>query len=254
MSPGSETTPPRLVQGRVSLGLLRLTAPMLLGITASIAAGLLEAFLLARVGTAELAAYSFTFPVTGALMSLSLGISIGLSSVLARTVGRGDQDQVRRLASDGISLVTLVMLTVSLVGWLTIEPLFSALGADATTLPLIVNYMSITYVSMVFMAVPSVGANAMRATGDASISGTIMVSGSLLHMALSPFLILGLMGLPAMGLEGAAWANFIARVAICIITLSVLHYREHVYHLGNYSADGEEWQELLNWKRLLGGE
>ena len=79
-------------------GLVRLTAPMILGITANIGAGLVEAFFLARVGTLELAAYSFTFAVSGALMSLSLGISIGLSSVLARTVGSGD----RRATDHGV--------------------------------------------------------------------------------------------------------------------------------------------------------
>ena len=124
-------------------------------------------------------------------MALSLGISIGVSSVLARTVGSGNQAQVKRLASDGLSLVAVVMVTVSLIGWQTIEPLFTMLGADATTLSLIVDYMSIYYISLVLLAVPSVGANALRATGDASISGTIMVSGSILHKVLGPFLIFG---------------------------------------------------------------
>ncbi len=81
----------RLVQGPIGRGLLRLTAPMILGITASIGAGIVEAFFLAQVGTDELAAYSFTFPVTSAVMSLSLGISIGFSSVLAITVGSVNQ-------------------------------------------------------------------------------------------------------------------------------------------------------------------
>ena len=40
-------------------------------------------------------------------MSLSLGISIGVSSVLARTVGGGNQTEVKRLASDGLSLVAV---------------------------------------------------------------------------------------------------------------------------------------------------
>lgn len=238
---------PRLVQGPVSYGLLRLTAPVILGITANIGAGLAEAFYLGQVGTAELAAYSFTFPVTGALMSLSLGISIGLSSVLARTVGSGDKAGVRRLASDGISLVALVMLVFSAIGWLTIEPLFRALGADETTLPLIVDYMSIYYCSIVFMAVPAIGANALRATGDASISGTIMVSGAILHILISPFLIFGMAGLPALGIEGAAWANMIARVVLFFITLSVLHYREHLLSYANVTIS----QVLHSWRRIL---
>ena len=238
---------PRLVQGPVGEGLIRLTAPMILGITANIAAGLVEAFFLARVGTLELAAYSFTFAVTGALMSLSLGISIGLSSVLARTVGSGDQAQVQRLTSDGISLVALIITIVSIIGWLSIEPLFSALGADETTLPLIVDYMSIYYVSMVFMAVPSVGANALRATGDASISGTILVSGALLQMVLGPFLIFGLVGLPELGLQGAAWAALISRGALCAITMAVLRYRENLL---NYT--GLTFQAVFNsWQKIL---
>lgn len=238
---------PRLVQGPVSYGLLRLTTPVILGITANIGAGLLEAFYLAQVSTVTLVAYAFTFPVTGALMSLSLGISIGLSSVLARTVGGGDHDQIRRLASDGISLVALVMVTMSVIGWFTIEPLFRALGADATTLPLIVDYMSVYYFSMVFMAVPSLGANALRATGDARISGTIMVSGAILHMMISPFLIFGLLGAPEMGLTGAAYANLIARLILFTVTMAVLHYREHLlsYSQITIAAVANSWRRIL---------
>lgn len=243
----SPNTQPRLVQGPVSIGLLRLTAPVILGITANLGAGLLEAFFLAQVSTATLAAYSFTFPVTGALMSISLGISIGLSSVLARAVGSGDHDQIRRLASDGISLVALVMIVVSILGLLTIEPLFVALGADETTLPLIVDYMSVYYWSLLFLAVPSLGANALRATGDASISGTIMVSGAILHIIISPFLIFGLLGLPALGLEGAAWANLIARFVLFIVTMSVLHFREHLLSYSKITAQ----MVMKSWRRIL---
>ncbi len=239
--------PARLVQGPVGSGLLRLTTPLILGITASLAAGLLEAWYLAQVGTEELAAYSFTFPVTGALMSLSLGISIGLSSVLARTVGRGDQAQIKRLTSDGISLVAVVIILVSGLGWLTIKPLFTALGADHTTLPLISSYMSIWYFSMLFLAVPSVGANALRATGDASISGTIMVSGALLQMLFGPFLIFGLLGFPALGLEGAAIANLAARLIMFVITMSVLHYRERLLDYTNLTLRAvlHSWQQIM---------
>ncbi len=62
---------PRLTSGSVGSGLLRLTVPMILGISSSIIAGLVETWYLGQLGTIELAAYSFTFPVTGALMSPS---------------------------------------------------------------------------------------------------------------------------------------------------------------------------------------
>jgi putative MATE family efflux protein len=220
---------------------------MILGISSSVFAGLLEAWYLGRVGTLELAAYSFTFPVTGALMSLSLGTSIGVSSVLARTVGEGDQTQIRRIASDGLSLTALIMITVSIIGWLTIEPLFTAIGADETTMPLVRDYMSIWYISMVFMAIPSVGANAMRATGDASISGTIMVAGSVLQMILGPFLIFGLVGLPEMGLMGAAMANLIARVLIFVVTIYILSSREKLLDYSSLTLESV----TSSWRRIM---
>lgn len=237
----------RLVQGDVSHGLMRLTAPMVIGITANMAAALLEAFYLARVGTAELAAYSFTFPVIGALMSLSLGISIGLSSVLARVVGGGNQQEIQRLASDGVSLMAVVMLVMSVIGFLTIEPLFTLMGADESTLPLIKSYMAVYYCSLVFMAVPSIGANALRATGDARISGTIMVSGAIMQAILGPFLIFGLLGLPELGLLGAAYSHLIARVILFAVTFYLLHYREHLLRYADLSLA----MVLHSWRRIL---
>ena len=106
----SESSPPRLVQGEVGPGLLRLTTPVILGISANIVAGLAETAFLSKLGTEVITAYSFTFPISAALMSLSLGISIGVSSVLARTAGGGDKQKVKRIASDGILLIGLIMI------------------------------------------------------------------------------------------------------------------------------------------------
>lgn len=237
----------RLTEGPVGRGLLRLTTPMVLGISSNLLAGLLEAWYLGQVGTLELAAYSFTFPVIGALMSISLGTSIGLSSVLARTVGAGDQDRIRRLASDGITLTAVVMTLVAIAGYLTIDPLFTALGADETTLPMVRDFMSVWYISLVFMAIPSVGANALRATGDASISGTIMVAGAILQMVLGPFLIFGLFGLPELGLMGAALANLIARVALFFVTMWILHFREQLLDFRSMTIPGV----LDSWRRIM---
>lgn len=243
----SKTVSARLTEGPVGRGLLRLTTPMILGISSNLIAGVLEAWYLGQVGTLELAAYSFTFPVIGALMSISLGTSIGLSSVLARAVGSGDQDQIRRLASDGILLTGIVMSVVAVIGYLTIDPLFTALGADETTLPMVREFMSVWYISMVFMAIPATGANAMRATGDASISGTLMVGGAVLQMLLGPFLIFGLMGLPELGLMGAAVANLISRVVLFVLTLAVLHYREGLLDYQHMQLD----QVLHSWRRIM---
>ncbi len=226
---------------------MNLSVPMVLGISSSLIAAALEAWYLGHLGTLTLAAYSFTFPVSSALMSVSLGISIGVSSVLARTVGEGDGSMARRLATDGILLVSLAMLVLTLVGLFTINPLFTLLGADASTLPLVYDYVAIYYLALVFMAVPSVGANALRATGDAKISGTIMVAGSVLQIVLGPIFIFGWLGVPRLELAGAALAHLLARLIIFVITLYVLVYRERLLTFTGFSVSAL----FQSWRRIL---
>ncbi len=238
---------PRLTQGSVSGGLLHLTLPMILGISSSLVAAIFETYLIGLIGTNELAAYSFTFPVIGGLTSLMLGLSIGLSSVLARSVGGGNQSEIRRLATDGISLMALVMIVAAVVGGLTIELLFSALGAGPDTLPIIKSYMIVWYVGLLFYSLPSMGANALRAMGDARMSGTIMVGGAVLQMILDPFLILGLGGFPRLGVEGAAWAMLVSRILLCILTFHVLINREKLIDLSATSLNTIK----NSWKRIL---
>jgi Na+-driven multidrug efflux pump len=78
----------RLTKGPVAMGLLGLTLPMVIGISASIVASIIEIWFLGRVGTGELAAFSFTFPVTGALTSLSFGVSSGFPPDRGREISR----------------------------------------------------------------------------------------------------------------------------------------------------------------------
>lgn len=238
---------PRLTRGPVSSGLIHLTIPMILGISSSLVAAIFETYLIGLIGTVELAAYSFTFPVIGALQSISLGLSIGLSSVLARSVGGGNQTEIKRLATDGLLLMTVVMITVAIIGTFTIEPLFNLMGAGSETSPIIHEYMTVWYWGLLFFTLPMMGANALRAKGDARLSGILMVGGAVLQMILDPFLILGLGGLPELGVAGAAWAMLISRVILCAVTFYMLVYREDLIDLSKpvLAVCIESWRRIF---------
>ncbi|MFC3113935.1 MATE family efflux transporter [Cellvibrio fontiphilus] len=217
-----------LTEGRVSEQLKSLALPLVWGLMATMSLNAIETFFIAQLGREPLAALSFTFPVIMVLTSLGIGLGAGTSSAVARAIGEGDSNKARRLATDAMSLTFIISASVCLLGWLTLEPLFLALGATPELIPLIRSYMAIWYFSAPCLMVPMVCLSALRAMGMSQVQGYLMGGAALLNVLLDPLLIFGLLGFPAMGLQGAAVATLITRVLMLVVAIYILHARVHM--------------------------
>ena len=216
---------PDLLTGPVGKTLLQLALPMLLGVLSIVAFNLVDTYFVGRLGPDQLAAVGFTFPVISLVGSIAQGLGIGVTSVVAASMGQGQRERAAHETADSLLLGVLVVAVVSGIGYLTIDPLFTALGATATTLPYIREYMSVWYVAVVFLIVPMVGNSAIRATGDTKTPSYIMGAAVVVNLALDPLLIFGWGPVPALGLRGAALATAISRALTFALAFYVLRYR-----------------------------
>ncbi|MEB3884399.1 MATE family efflux transporter [Lyngbya sp. CCY1209] len=215
-----------LTQSPVTPTLVRLTLPMIWGVFAIIAFSLADTYFVAQLGTRQLAAMSFTFPVVTLLGSVSMGLGVGAASVIARAIGVGERDRVRRLTTNSLSLALLLVALLAIAGLATIDPVFTALGAGPDVLPLVREYMTIWYGGVLFLVVPMVGTSALRAAGDTFIPSVIMTVAALVNIVLDPLLIFGFGPVPGLGLKGAAIATVIGRATTLIASVLFLHFRE----------------------------
>jgi putative MATE family efflux protein len=214
--------------GPIHTHLIRLTGYMLMGFVSIMTASLMETVYIGVVGTQELAAISFTFPLVMILQGVSMGLSVGASSVVARTIGTGDMKKVRRLITHCFVLVMVLILVFAVIAYIYVEPFFTLLGAQPHILPLSVSYMEIWLLGLPFFTVALVGSTLMRAAGDAVTPGYLMTIGSALHVVIAPFFIFGLGPAPEMGLEGAAVGFVLARtVSFCLYTYYIV-YRDRL--------------------------
>lgn len=237
-----------LIEGRVSSQLKTMAIPMVWGLAATMTLNIVDVFFIARLGSAPLAALSFTFPVIMILTSLGIGLGAGTSSAVARAIGEGDSYTARRLATDAMSLTLLISVAVCLLLWFFLDPLFLSLGATPELLPLIRGYMSIWLFSAPCLIVPMVCLAALRAMGMSSVQGYLMSSAALFNVVLDPILIFGLLGAPALGLEGAAWATLITRFLMLIVALYILHFRVGllVNPLIGWSVLRDSWKAIVH--------
>jgi len=243
-----ETEKARLTEGPVGGHLVAMTVPVLFGIATMMGQALVDAWFLGRVGDQELAAHAFSFPILMIISSVAIGLGAGTSSVVARAIGSGDHRRTRRLVTDSLLLSFLIIVVVSIVGVMTIDPLFRLLGAPDEMIPLIRGFMRILYAGVPFIVVGMVGLASMRATGDTRLPSKLMIMGAVLNVGLDPILIFGFGPVPEMGLNGAAVAGLLARGAIFV---GALHFLRGKMNMVSFTRpDPEElkksWVDILH--------
>ncbi len=243
-----ESANARLTEGSVGRHIVVMTVPVLFGITTMMAQGLIDTWFIGQVGDRELAAYGFGFPILMIVTSVAIGLGAGTSSVVARAIGANDHRRARRLATDSLFLSFAITAVISVVGILTIGPLFRVLGAPEDMLPLIRGFMTILYSGVPFIVVGMVGMSSMRATGDTRLPSMLMVMASILNVILDPILIFGLGPVPRMGLNGAAMAALLARGIIFVGTLYLMRYRLNMlsYNKPDPAELRKSWRDILH--------
>jgi len=242
-----EATNAKLTSGPIGSTLVRLSAPMLVGILAMMAFNVIDTFFVSRLGTLPLAAMTLTFPVVMVIGTFTLGLGVGAMVAISQGIGAGDRTRIRRYSTDALTLAGVCVALLTTIGLATLEPLFRLLGATDAMMPFVEQYMVIWYPGMIFYIVPIVGNNIVRATGDTLTPSIVMLVGVAINAVLDPLLIFGWGPIPALGVSGAAMATVIARGVTMGVVLWVLCFRDRL--LGSLWPGSRDL--IASWKTIL---
>ena len=202
--------------------LKKMTVPVIYGMILLMTFNLVDTFFVSLLGTEPLAAISFTFPITFTVLSLTIGLGIGTSAVIAKFLGKGEHDLAKNSATAALYLAAFIVGLLSFIGYYFIDEIFLLLGASETLLPLIHNYMDIWFIGSVCLIGPMIGNSVLRASGDTKTPSIIMGSSGLINAILDPILIFGFGPIPAMGIQGAAIATLISWLVGLVFVLYIL--------------------------------
>jgi len=227
---------PVLVTKSVPRTLIGMAFPMLAGTFAMNAYNLTDTWFISRLGTAPLAAMGFVFPVVMFLTCIARDIGSGVTALVSHAMGRHNTEDAARLVSHGTMLTLIITAVMSVGGYFLITPLFTRLGADAETLPLISQYMRTWYLGAVFMTIPMLGHGTLISAGAAKTVSKLMMIGTGLNVLLDPVLMFGYLGCPAMGIRGAALATVIAQGVSAVWLVLLLVNKYHLLTLRRWQV------------------
>jgi len=227
--------------------LRRTTVPTTLGAVAVILYYLADTYFISLMGTNELAALGFTFPLTILFTYFGVGLGIGTSALVARALGSKNLLQAQEMTFASMLAGLLLGLILMLPALATIDVVFPLLGAQPERMVLIRDFMQIWYLGLPFMLMQFAGTAAIRACGNAKLHGKLMTAGAVLNAILDPLFIFGLGPVPAMGIAGAAVATVIAWGFTIVIIAFHLCLREQLlsFKLPPLPALLATWRKLL---------
>lgn len=169
-----------------------------------------------------LTALGFAGQLIFLLMVVMLGLTVGTVAFIARAHGSGGSERINHVLHQSILLTYIVSIAVAVIGNLGAGTVMGWLGADATVTELGVGYLRPLLTFTVFFYLNMLFAAALRAVGNTMLPFMIALVSNLLNIVLNYGFILGRLGLPALGVRGAAWGTVISQAVAVILMVLIL--------------------------------
>lgn len=170
------------------------------------------------IGVHALAALATFFPILFFLISFIIGLSAGSTVLIGQAWGARNVERVKQVTGTTVTSAFVLGCVVALIGGIWIEQIMALLGAPDDIREMAVGYGRIMFIGMpgffVFLVVTSI----LRGVGDTITPLFSLILSMLVGVVLTPALIQGWWGLPAIGVNAAAVA-FIAGFVVVLLFL-----------------------------------
>ena len=199
--------------------LASLTAPIALQNLITFSLGLIDTLMVSRLGNDEMAAVTAANVPVFLLISIVFGVQSGVGILISQYWGKRDLTSISRVigvaAILGVSLALVVAVAlftwpVAIMDLMSNKHHLSLLGAP---------YLRLIGFSYVFNMLSSIYVSAQRSVENASFGMKLFGMSTVLNTGLNYLLIFGKCGFPALGVEGAALATLLSRVAEFVVCL-----------------------------------
>jgi len=194
----------------------RLALPVMLSQVGHIMVGIIDSIMVGQLGTEPLAASAFANSIFHVFLMFGIGVSYGITPLVAQAEGEGDENKITRLLRNGLVMCSVTGLL--LFGLMLITKfLLPVMGQPAIVVDLGTPYFLIIGASIIPLMFFQ---NFKQFSEGMSVTKQIMyitIAANLVNVGLNYLLIYGKFGFPELGLNGAGWATLIARIGMAIV-------------------------------------
>jgi putative MATE family efflux protein len=206
-------------EGSVTNSILKMGLPSMFGFMSQNIYGLVNMFWVSHLPESESAVAGITFfnNLAWFLGTFNHLIGPGSVAIISRRYGEKEYDKAEVAIKETLVLKLVFGAIFGIVGYLFLPQMMNLIGARDEALALGLKYGRIIFVGLPINYAIWTIFTALRGTANPHKAMALMLGFSVLNMALDPILIFGWLGVPALGMVGAACASVITFTTIFLI-------------------------------------
>jgi putative MATE family efflux protein len=169
-----------------------------------------------------LSALTLAFPIQMVLIAISVGTSVGATSLISRSLGSGDREQAARAAEHAFIAGVLLGVAFAAAGVFLAVPMTRLFTSDPLLIGMTSSYIRIIMIGSAALFIPIILQGILRGEGNTFVPMVAMTVGAAINIGMDPLLIYGIWFFPRLEVEGAALATVLSRILSGFILFAFL--------------------------------
>lgn len=208
--------------------ILKMSIPSMISMLIQALYNIIDSIFIAKYSELAFEAISLAFPLQTIMIAVAVGSGIGINSLISRKLGEKNRDEANKVAAHGLIIGVFCWLVFMVLAFTAVPAFFGIYSAPGEAVYSYgVSYTQIVMAASVGIFVEVIIEKMLQATGNMIYPMIFMLIGAITNTILDPIMIFGLLGCPAMGVEGAALATVCGQILSMIFALYVLFTKKH---------------------------
>ena len=204
---------------------LQLAYPVCISQLGHVMVGVVDTAMVGYIGSAQQAAVALANSFYVLALVFGLGISTGITPLVAIADGEKDHSSMTDLLKSGfvVNLLTGILLFTVLF---FCSPFLKMLDQPEQVAEMAIPFFNVMIFSIIPLAIFSSFKQFAEGLSDTKTAMIISISANILNVALNYVFIYGKLGFEPMGMMGACWASFWSRIVMAVAMFVYIYYHK----------------------------
>lgn len=201
--------------------IVSMSVPIMISMLVQALYNIVDSIFVAQISESALTAVTLAFPMQNLLIAVASGTGVGMNALLSRSLGEKEFKNSDGAANNGIFLAIISWLVFLVIGIFGAKPFIASQSTDPEIVKLGCEYLGIVMCLSLGLFLQVCFERLLQSTGLTIYSMYSQLTGAIVNIILDPIFIFGYLGMPRLGVKGAAYATVIGQSIACLVGLTL---------------------------------